>query len=703
MEQVWKFDLSGKKMSFETGKLAKQANGSVVVKYGDSVVLVTATMSEPREGIDYFPLMVNYEERVYAIGKIPGSITRREGRPRDNATLTARLIDRSLRPLFPKGFRLDVQVIATVLSVDNDCEPDILALNAASVALSISDIPFDGPIAGVKVGLVDDELIINPDEEQREKSKLDLIVAGTEEAVLMVEAGAEMVSEETMLDAIDLAHKEIIKIVQEQKKMVKDIGKEKYKFEPEIISEELEKEVREYIIDDLNKALQTFEKQERNNKVDETKDKTIEYFKEYLSDDPKVEKKIKQIKNLIDIISKELVRKLITEKGIRPDNRKTDEIRPVSSEVSVLPRTHGSGIFTRGQTQALSVATLGASSDEQILFGLGEEEKKRYMHHYNFPPYSVGETRPIRSPGRREIGHGALGERALRAVIPEQSDFPYTIRVVSEVLESNGSSSQASICGSTLALMDAGVPIKEPVAGIAMGLIKQGDKITILSDIQGIEDFYGDMDFKVAGTENGITALQMDMKIKGISIEIMRKALKQAKEGRLYILNKMLEVIDKPREELSPYAPLMITLTIDPEKIRFVIGPGGKTINKIIEETDAKIDIDDDGTVFILAEDKEKGNKAKKMIEDLTKDVEVGELYEGTVKKILNFGAFVEFLPGKEGLIHISKIADYHVKEVSDELSVGDIVPVKVIEIDDQNRINLSRKDALKELEEEKT
>ncbi len=703
MEQVWKFDLSGKKMSFETGKLAKQANGSVVVKYGDSVVLVTATMSEPREGIDYFPLMVNYEERVYAIGKIPGSITRREGRPRDNATLTARLIDRSLRPLFPKGFRLDVQVIATVLSVDNDCEPDILALNAASVALSISDIPFDGPIAGVKVGLVDDELIINPDEEQREKSKLDLIVAGTEEAVLMVEAGAEEVSEEIMLDAIDLAHKEIIKIVQEQKKMVKDIGKEKYKFEPEIISEELEKEVREYIIDDLNKALQTFEKQERNNKVDETKDKTIEYFKEYLSDDPKVEKKIKQIKNLIDIISKELVRKLITEKGIRPDNRKTDEIRPVSSEVSVLPRTHGSGIFTRGQTQALSVATLGASSDEQILFGLGEEEKKRYMHHYNFPPYSVGETRPIRSPGRREIGHGALGERALRAVIPEQSDFPYTIRVVSEVLESNGSSSQASICGSTLALMDAGVPIKEPVAGIAMGLIKQGDKITILSDIQGIEDFYGDMDFKVAGTENGITALQMDMKIKGISIEIMRKALKQAKEGRLYILNKMLEVIDKPREELSPYAPLMITLTIDPEKIRFVIGPGGKTINKIIEETDAKIDIDDDGTVFILAEDKEKGNKAKKMIEDLTKDVEVGELYEGTVKKILNFGAFVEFLPGKEGLIHISKIADYHVKEVSDELSVGDIVPVKVIEIDDQNRINLSRKDALKELEEEKT
>lgn len=700
MYKNWSFELAGRQFSFETGKYAKQANGSVLARYGDTVVLVTATMSEPREGIDFFPLMVNYEERVYAIGKIPGSITRREGRPRDVATLAARLIDRPLRPLFPKGFRHDVQIVATILSVDNDHEPDILAMNGASAALTLSDIPFSGPIGGVKVGLVDDELVINPDEEQREKSILDLTVAGTKDAVLMVEAGANEVSEEIMLDAIELAHEEIKKIVEFQERLREEAGKEKIEFKVDEIDPELEKEVRDYITEDLEKALKTFDKLERNSKIDQVKDEALNYFAEkYGSENDQEQNKLKIISNLLDQITKELVRKMVLDEGIRPDGRKPDEIRPIWCEVGVLPRVHGSGVFTRGQTQAMSVVTLGATSDEQILFGLGEEETKRYMHHYNFPPYSVGETSPLRSPGRREIGHGALGERALRPMIPPQEEFPYTIRVVSEVLESNGSTSQASICGSTLALMDAGVPIKEPVAGIAMGLMKEGDKVAILSDIQGLEDFNGDMDFKVAGTKNGITALQMDIKIHGISKDILTKALEQARKGRLYILDKMLEVIDKPREELSPYAPSMITMKVDPEKIRYVIGPGGKMINKIIDETGVRIDIDDDGSVFILADDQENGEKARKMIENLTRDVVVGEIYEGTVKKIMNFGAFVEFLPGQEGLVHISQLADHHVKKVEDEVSVGDKIPVKVTEIDNQGRINLSRKEALKELE----
>ncbi len=698
MLKKWDMELADGQLSMETGKYAQQANGSVLVRYGDSVVLVTATMSEPREGIDYLPLMVNYEERIYAIGKIPGSITRREGRPRDVATLAARLIDRPLRPLFPKGFRHDIQVIATVLSVDNDHEPDIVAMNGASAALTLSDIPFAGPIGGVKVGLVDDELVINPDEEQREKGKLDLTVTGTKDAILMVEAGADEVEEETMIEAMELAHGEIKRLVALQEKMREEAGKEKIEFIQKEIDSELEKEVREYVTDDLEKAIKTFDKLQRNTQVDELKDKTLSYFAEKLGDETEEsQERLKLVSKLLDKITKELLRKMITVEKVRPDGRKPDEIRPIWCEVGVLPRVHGSGVFTRGQTQAMSVVTLGATSDEQILFGLGEEETKRYMHHYNFPPYSVGETSPLRSPGRREIGHGALGERALLSMIPPQEEFPYTIRVVSEVLESNGSTSQASICGSTLALMDAGVPIKEPVAGIAMGLMMEGDNVTILSDIQGLEDFNGDMDFKVAGTRNGITALQMDMKISGISKNILNQALKQAHKGRMHILNKMLEVIDKPRAELSPFAPSMITMKVNPEKIRYVIGPGGKMINKIIDETGVKIDIDDDGSVFILADDQESGGKAREMIENLTRDVVVGEIYQGKVKKIMNFGAFVEFLPGQEGLVHISQLADYHVKKVEDEVKVGDDIPVKVTEIDNQGRINLSRKEALKE------
>jgi len=697
----WNIDLRGKSFNVETGKYAKQANGSVVVRYGDSVVLVTAAMSDPREGIDYFPLMVNYEERVYAIGKIPGSITRREGRPRDVATLAARLIDRPLRPLFPDNFYNDIQIIATVLSVDNDCEPDILAMNGASLALMISDIPFKGPMAGVKVGLVDGELIINPAEEEREESDLDLTVAGTKDAVMMVEAGADEVSEEIMISAIEQAHDEIKRLVEFQEMIAVEIGKEKINVPGVEYDVELEREVQNFAEEKIKKALRTVEKQNRNSKIDNVKEEALDYFNEKFADDDTLDEKIKQVCRILDKIIKKELRSMITEEGIRPDGRTPEEIRPVWCEVGVLPRAHGSGVFTRGQTQALSVVTLGATSDEQILFGLGEEETKRYMHHYNFPPYSVGETSPLRAPGRREIGHGALGERALLPMIPDQEDFPYTIRVVSEILESNGSSSQASICGSTLALMDAGVPIKEPVAGIAMGLIKENEKVAILSDIQGLEDFNGDMDFKVAGSRNGITALQMDIKVHGISREILAQALEQSLKGRNYILDKMLEVIEKPRPELSPYAPLMITMKIDPEKIRYVIGPGGKMINKIIDETGVTIDINDDGSVFIMSDDQESGEKARKMIHDLTRDVEVGEFYEGTVKKIMNFGAFVEFLPGQEGLVHISQLADYHVKKVEDIVKQGDKIPVKVTKIDKQGRINLSRKDALKEMEEQ--
>ncbi len=700
MEKTWSTEIAGEELSLETGKYAQQANGSVMASYGDTTILVTATMEEPREGIDYLPLMVNYEERVYAIGEIPGSITRREGKPRDEATLFARLIDRPLRPLFPQSLRHDIQVIATVLSVDDDCAPEIVAMNGASAALMISDIPFDGPIAGVKMGLVDDELIVNPDDEQCEESELDLMVAGSEDAVMMVEGNAQELSEETVVEAIDTAHGHIKEIVELQKEMAAEIGQEEMEVVPPELPDELKDKVEKLGSDKMKEAAFTKDKLEREENMDAAREEIMEELAEELDKETFSEYE-DMFEDELDDLAKILVRREIIENGNRPDGRDLDEVRPIESDIGFVPKVHGCGMFKRGETQTLSVLTLGASSDEQILFGLGEEETKRFLHHYNFPPYSVGETNPLRGPGRREIGHGALGEKALRPVLPEEIDFPYTIRLVSEVLESNGSTSQASICSSCLAMMDGGVPIKAPVAGIAMGLMKEGDDIAILSDIQGLEDFFGDMDFKVAGTREGITALQMDIKVSGISKEIMKKALKQAREGRLHILDRMSEVIAEPRAELSPHAPRMITMEIDPDKIRHVIGPGGKMINKIIDKTGAQIDIEDDGTVYILSEDQEGGEEARNMIEELTREVVVGEIYNGKVKKIVNFGAFAEIVPGREGLIHISELADYHVNEVEDILEVGDEVPVKVTEIDDQDRLNLSRIQAIKEMDEE--
>lgn len=703
MHEKFQMDLGGRPLIMEIGKVAKQANGAVWVRYGDTVVLVTATLAkEPREGIDFFPLLVDYEERLYAVGKIPGGFIKREGRPSEKAILSARLIDRPIRPLFPEGFRNDVQVVATVLSVDQDCAPDITAMNGASVALSISDIPFAGPSGGVIVGRVNGEFVINPTVQQSEKSEMHLVVAGTKDAVLMVEAGAQEVPEEIMLDAIEFGHTAIKEIIKFQEKIIEAVGKEKlvvpvYKIEPEI-----EEAVRSYLLDKIDNAVRNPDKLARQEAVDQLEKETVEHFAETY---PEQEKAVKEV---FAKVLKETVRRMIINEGSRPDGRALDEIRPITCEVGVLPRTHGSGLFTRGQTQVLTVATLGAVSDEQILDGLGIEESKRYMHHYNFPPYSVGETRPMRGPGRREIGHGALAERALVPVLPSEDKFPYTIRLVSEVLESNGSTSQASVCGSTLALMDAGVPISAPVAGIAMGLIMDGDKFAILSDIQGIEDALGDMDFKVAGTAKGITALQLDIKVKGISQEVLRHALAQAREGRLFILNKMLEVIPEPRKELSPYAPRIITMTIDPEKIRDVIGPSGKTIRKIIEETGVQIDIEDDGRVFIAAADAESGKKAVHIIECLTQDVEVGKIYMGKVVRLMDFGAFVEIipgalgLPGKEGLVHISQLDERRVSRVKDVLKEGDEIIVKVIEIDKQGRVNLSRKEALRALQSKK-
>lgn len=686
MERKFQLDLAGRELTITTGKVAEQANGACIVQYGDTVILVTATASkEPREGIDFFPLSVDYEEKLYSVGKIPGGFIKREGRASEKAILTARLIDRPIRPLFPNGFRNDVQVIATVLSVDQDNSPEIASMIGSSIALSISDIPFSGPIGAVNVGLIDGKFIVNPNSEERETSQLDLTVAGTKDAIMMVEAGANVVAEETILEAIFFAHDEIKRICDFIEGITKEVGKDKLEFEVFVPDKELEEKIIEYGTESLIDAINTVEKQEREEKIDEVSNKIFEHFIEEYPDNEA------DIKEVIDSIIKKEVRRLILE-GIRPDNRKPDEIRPISCEVGILPRTHGSGLFTRGQTQVLTVTTLGASSDVQILDGLGEEESKRYMHHYNFPPYSVGETRPIRGPGRREIGHGALAERALEPVIPSVDEFPYTIRLVSEVLSSNGSSSQASVCGSTLSLLDAGVPIKASVAGIAMGLIKEEEKTVILADIQGMEDHLGDMDFKVAGTREGITAIQMDIKIAGIDREILKEALKKAREGRLFILSKMEEAIASPRPELSKYAPKIFTMNIDPDKIREVIGPGGKVINKIIDETGVKIDIDDDGRIDIAAENAESGNKAIKMIEDIVRDVEVGEVYMGKVVKITSFGAFLEVLNGKEGLLHISNISKERVKRVEDVLKVGDEVMVKVTDIDKQGRINLNRK-----------
>lgn len=692
MERTFEYTLANRKLQVIIGKVAEQASGACLIKYGDTTVLVTATASkEPKEGIDFFPLSVDYEEKLYAVGKIPGGFIKREGRPSERAILTSRLIDRPIRPLFPKGYRNDVQVIATVLSVDHECSPDIVAMIGSSVALSISDIPFNGPTGSVSLGLINNNFVVNPTSAESELSDINLVVSGTEDAIMMVESDSNEVSEAIMLEAIMTAHNEIQGICKFISEIQKEVGKDKKEYKVFEIDTTIDKDVRDFATDKIARAIQTVEKQERQENIDRVKEEALTYFAE------KYPENLKDVSEVLYNIIKEEVRRLIIEEGKRPDDRKVDEIRKITSEVGLLPRTHGSGLFTRGQTQVLTVATLGAAGDVQIIDGLGDEESKRYMHHYNFPPYSVGETRFLRGPGRREIGHGALAERALEPVIPKEEDFPYTIRLVSEVLSSNGSTSQASVCGSTLALLDAGVPIKSPVAGIAMGLIKSGDKVAILSDIQGMEDFLGDMDFKVAGTEKGITAIQMDIKIAGISRDILEEALERARVGRLYILEKMNEVISQPRPELSPYAPRILTMTVNPDKIREIIGPGGKMINKIIDETGAKIDIDDNGKVVIASDSIESGKRAVEMIERIVKDVEVGQIYLGKVTRILNFGAFVEILNGKEGLVHISNIAKERINKVEDVLAIGDEVLVKVTEIDAQGRVNLSRKAALPE------
>lgn len=690
MEKIYEYNLNGDIIKVSIGKVAEQAGGACLIEYGGTVVLVTATASKtPREGIDFFPLSVDYEERMYAVGKIPGGFIKREGRPSDKAVLTSRLIDRPIRPLFPDGYRNDVQVIATVLSVDQDYSSEFVAMLGSSIALSISDIPFEGPTGAVNVGLIDGEFILNPKSDDREKSEINLVVAGTEDAIMMVEAEANIVPEEKILEGILFAHEEIKQLCAFISDIQVEVGKEKQEYEVFKPDEDLRSQISTYAEEKVSSALQTVDKQEREEALDLVKESIVDKF---LDED---EELLKDIKEIIDDMVKNEVRRLIIEEGKRPDDRKPDEIRTITSEVGLLPRVHGSGLFTRGQTQVLTAATLGVLSDAQTIDGLGEEEEKRYMHHYNFPPYCVGDTRPMRGPGRREVGHGILAERALKPVIPSEKEFPYTLRLVSEVLSSNGSSSQASVCGSTLALLDAGVPIKAPVAGIAMGLIKEGDKLQILSDIQGLEDHLGDMDFKIAGTREGVTAIQMDIKISGITREILQSALQAANKGRIHILDRMECAIDKPREELSKYAPRIYTMEVNPEKIGNIIGPGGKVINQIIDETGVKIDIEDDGQVFIAATDSESGKKAVEIIENIVKDVEVGQVYNGKVTKITNFGAFVEILNGKEGLVHISNISHDHVKKVEDVLSVGEQIDVKVMEIDNRGRINLSRKELL--------
>ncbi|WP_059170155.1 polyribonucleotide nucleotidyltransferase [Bacillus sp. FJAT-27445] len=695
-KQEFSIDWAGRKLTVEIGQLAKQANGAALVRYGDTAVLSTATASKEPKNLDFFPLTVNYEERLYAVGKIPGGFIKREGRPSEKAILASRLIDRPIRPLFAEGFRNDVQVISIVMSVDQDCPSDMAAMFGSSLALCVSDIPFEGPIAGVIVGRVDGKFVINPTVEQSEKSDIHLAVAGTRDAINMVEAGALEVSEDVMLEAIMFGHDEIKRLIEFQDEIIKACGKEKREISLYQVDQELKAEVLETCEKDMINAIQVQEKHAREAAIKEVKDHVLA---KYIEQEAKDEV-IKQVKQILDKLVKDEVRRLITEEKVRPDGRGVDEIRPLSSQVGILPRTHGSGLFTRGQTQALSICTLGAMGDVQILDGLGLEEEKRFMHHYNFPLFSVGETGPIRGPGRREIGHGALGERALEPVIPSEKDFPYTIRLVSEVLESNGSTSQASICASTLAMMDAGVPIKAPVAGIAMGLIKSGEHYSVLTDIQGMEDHLGDMDFKVAGTAKGVTALQMDIKIEGLSREILQEALEQAQKGRMQILDSMLATISEPREQLSQYAPKILTMMINPDKIRDVIGPSGKQINKIIEETGVKIDIEQDGTVFIASTNEEMNQKAKKIIEDIVREVVVGEYYLGKVKRIEKFGCFVEIFAGKDGLVHISELAEERVGKVEDVVKIGDEMLVKVTEIDRQGRVNLSRKAVLKEQRE---
>ena len=692
--------LGGRLLQLEIGKVCEQANGQVTVRYGDTVVNCTATASkQPRQDIDFFPLSCDYEEKMYAVGKIPGGYIKREGRPGEHGILTSRLMDRPLRPLFPKGFRNDVSVVAVAMSVDHDCSPEVAAMIGSSVALATSDIPWDGPTGSVKVGRVDGELIINPTYEQRMKSDIDLTVAGTKEAIMMVEAGANEVSESDMLDAIMFAHEEIKQLCVFIEEIATEVGKEKMEYVVFKADDDVDEAVRAYATDKMIEAIKTFDKLERLENMEKVETETHEHFAEIFED------RDKEVGEVLYAIKKEQVRSMILDEGVRPDNRKLSEIRPLFSETGFLPRAHGTGLFKRGQTQVLSVATLAPLSEAQDLDSIDiDRTTKRYMHQYNFPGYSTGEPKPPRSPGRREIGHGALAERALLPVIPSEEEFPYAIRVVSEVLSSNGSSSMASTCGSCLALMDAGVPIKKPVSGIAMGLIERveedgSSRYAILSDIQGMEDFLGDMDFKVTGTPDGITAIQMDIKVHGLSREILEQALEQARVGRAYILESMLEEIAAPRAELSPYAPRCISMRVHPDKVRVVIGPGGKNVNKIVEETGCKVDISDDdvGLISIYSSDEASAAKAKSMIEYLTADVEVGKTYEGEVKRIMNFGAFIEILPGKEGLLHISKIANHRVDKVEDVMNIGDKVVVKVTEIDNQNRINLSRRELVED------
>lgn len=693
--RTFETDFAGKKLVIETGKVAQLANGSCLVRYGDTVVLATATMAaKPREGIDFFPLAVDYEERLYAVGKIPGSFMKREGKPTEKAVLTGRVIDRPIRPLFPKDMRNDVTVSILVLSVEPDCQPEIAGMIGTSVALSISDIPWAGPIGGVAVGYVDGEIVINPDAEQREKSDMYVTVAGTEQKVVMIEAGAKEVTNEVMLNGILKAHEEIKKIVSFIKDIQAQVGKTKITYESTEVSHDLFDEIKDFAIEDIRYALDTDDKKIREDRLKPIVNKVTETFSE------KYPELADQIPECLYKLQKFVVRRWLLDDGRRVDGRGINEIRPLAAEVGLLPRVHGSGLFTRGQTQVLTIATLGPVGDQQILDGIDFEEYKRYMHHYNFPSYSVGETKPSRGPGRREIGHGALAERALLPVIPTEEEFPYAYRLVSEVVSSNGSTSQGSICASTLALMDAGVPIKAPVAGISCGLITEGDRWMTMVDIQGLEDFFGDMDFKVAGTHKGITAIQMDLKIDGLTPEIIKEALEKTEKARFYILDEiMLKAIAKPREELSQYAPKMISTRIDVDKIREVIGSGGKVIQRICAECDCKIDIEDDGRVFIAAINSENGNKALKMIETIAKDPEVGTFYTGTVTRLMTFGCFVEIAPGKEGLVHISKLDVKRTEKVEDVVSVGDVITVKLTEIDGQGRLNLSRRDALIELE----
>ena len=695
MFKTYSMELAGRNLTIETGKMAELANGSVLVRYDDTVVIANATSAkEAKEGVDFFPLSVDYEEKLYAVGKIPGSFQRKEGKPTEKAILTSRAIDRPLRPLFPKDFRNETCIVTTVLSVDQDNSPEITAMIGASCALSISDIPFGGPTAAVNVGYVDGQIIINPNQEQKEKSKLNLTVAGTIEKIAMIEAGADEITDDIMLEAIKQGHKEIKRVCEFISKIKEEIGKPKFDYIPFTIDQEIYNEIEENFRDRMYEDIQAIDKEVRDKNIESLTQDVINYFNRKYSEE-EIESKNKDITESIKKLEKKCVREMILEEHKRPDGRKLDEIRPLSCEVGLLPRVHGSALFTRGQTQVLSVVTLGTISEEQILDGIDEEESKRYMHHYNFPSYSVGEARPSRGPGRREIGHGALAEKALLPVIPSKEEFPYAIRIVSEVLSSNGSTSQASICGSTLSLMDAGVPIKKAVAGISTGLVtdyNNPDRYVMITDIQGLEDFFGDMDFKVGGTKDGITAIQVDIKIDGLTYDIIKEAFEKTRIAREEIFKVMFNAIETPREEISKYAPRIISLNIDVDKIREVIGPGGKMINKIIAETGVKMDIEDNGNVFIYSADEESGQRALKMVERITKGIQVGEVFEGKVVRVMNFGAFVELEDEKEGLLHISKISEKRVEKVEDVLKIGDIIKVKVYEIDSQGRINLTAK-----------